>query len=319
MEIIVVNDGSTDGTEEMAKCAIDRTSKRLESRLISSRKREGKPSAINRARHCSNGDVLIVSDADTILGENAIREIVKNFADPQIGAATGKLLMLNYRQSSVTKLEEGYRNVFDVLRLGESNIDSTPIFNGPLVALRRNLFDSMNPNAIADDTEISMMIREKGYRAIFEPMATVCAFTPNSLKNRTKQKIRRAQGVVQSFYRHKKILFNPNFGKYGLIIFPSEFFMNIVSPILLVLITAMLLMASVFNPIKMGSLAIITCSGIIIFQTIVYILRRISKRGILINPMRLIIAFLEHQIFLLAGLVLAVSKKNNVKWEKLSD
>ena len=303
----------------MARYAIDCSSKKLESRLISSRKREGKPSAINRAMGCSNGDILVISDADTTLGENAIREIVKDFADPQIGAVTGKLLMLNYGESSATKLEEGYRNVFDILRLGESNIDSTPIFNGPLVALRRNLSDSLDSDTIADDSEISMMIREKGYRAVFEPMATVCAFTPKGFRNRTKRKIRMAQGVIQSFYRHKKILFNQNFGKYGLIVFPCEFFMNIVSPILLALIAAMLLMASVFNPITMGSLAIMICSGIIILQTIVYTLRRTSKRRIPINPVRLIITFLEHQIFLLVGLVLALSKKKNVKWERIKD
>lgn len=319
MEIIVVNDGSTDSTEEIARSAIDRNLKEIESRLITYRVREGKPSALNRARLQSNGDVLIITDADTTLGEHAIRETAKNFADPQIGAVTGKMQMVNYKQSSVTKLEESYRTVFDMIRIGESNIDSTPIFNGPLVALRRTLFDPLDSNSIADDTEISMMIREKGYRAVFEPRATVYALTPKSMKNRIKQKIRRAQGIIQSFRRHKKILFDQNYGKYGLIVFPCEFFMTLVSPILLALIAALLIIATVIDPITMGSIAVITCSGVVIWQMIVYFLRRILKRSTLINPLKLFASFLEAQIILLVGLFFAIFKKTDVKWERVAD
>jgi cellulose synthase/poly-beta-1,6-N-acetylglucosamine synthase-like glycosyltransferase len=262
---------------------------------------------------------LIITDADTTLKENAIREVAVDFIDPQVGAVTGKMEMANYAQSTVTKLEKSYRSMFDMIRIGESNIDSTPIFNGPLVALRRNLFEPLDSNSIADDTEISMMIREKGYRSIFEPRATVYATTPRGLQNRAKQKIRRGRGIIQSFFRHRKALFNRRYGKYGALVFPCEFFMTIISPALFFMAAILIAITSVLYPLFMGIVGIIACSTIVAAQTIFFSLRRRPNNSAVADPLKMLESVLEHQIILFLGLFTALLKRTNVKWERVSD
>jgi len=319
MEVVVVNDGSNDDTAKIVQSFIDQNSSHVKVKLFALPRREGKASALNYAcQHC-NGEILVISDADTILGENAIKQIVQNFGNPKVGAVTGRLSMVNYEQSSASKLEKSYRNVFDMLRLGESHMDSTPIFNGALMALRKSLFYQLKSDTVAEDTEISLRIREKGYKAIFDPRATVYSFTPTSFKFRMKQKIRRAQGIIQSLNRHKGILFNHAYGKYGLVILPCEFFMHIISPILVILTALLFLLALPSAPITLTHILIIFCLGIIIFGLTSVALSYTSRNCALINPIKILLNFLEHQIFLMLGLFFLLVRKGNPKWVKIKD
>jgi cellulose synthase/poly-beta-1,6-N-acetylglucosamine synthase-like glycosyltransferase len=316
MEIIVVDDGSADETSEIVKNFVKENSSQLKVQLFAFPERRGKASAINYAwQHC-NGEIVIISDADTLLGEGAIQKIVQNFSDQKVGAVTGKLSMINYGETSATKLEKAYRSIFDVLRIGESHIDSTPIFNGPLVALRRNLFDHLEPNTLADDTEISLKVIEKGYRAIFDPEAMVYAFTPKKFKFRMKQKIRRAQGIIQSFIRHRNMLFKSAYGRYGLVIFPAEFFMHIISPFLLVA-NAILFSFLIFNSILTIHFIAIFILVIAILGLILMAVGHVSKDFILIRLIRLFLTFIEHQIFLMLGLLSIFVGRYSAKWEKI--
>jgi cellulose synthase/poly-beta-1,6-N-acetylglucosamine synthase-like glycosyltransferase len=317
MEIIVVDDASEDRTVELIKKFVKDNG--LSAMLIRQKERKGKASALNEAfKHCS-GEIVVITDADTVLKENAIKQVIQNFRDSKVGAVTGRLSMLNYEQTSATTLEKSYRNVFDILRLGESCIDSTPVFNGPLVVLRKNLFDCLEPRTLADDTEISLRIREKGYRAIFDPRATVYALTPKSFEPRMKQKIRRAQGIIESFCRHRKMLFNPTYGKYGLIIFPCEFFMHIVSPILLVLAAALFMFVLAFTSIPLTYFMIIISLGIIVSLLTFVASRYVTKDRTSINLIMIFLTFLEHQVFLMLGLLFLHTREVDAKWEKIED
>ena len=225
--------------------------------------------------------------------------------------------MVNYEESFCANLEHSYRNIFDVLRLGESFMDSTPIFNGALIAFRRYLFDPLRPHTIADDTEIALRIREKGYKAVFDPRVVVYAFTPRQFKSRLKQKIRRAQGIIQSFSWHKNILFNPHYGKYGLIIFPCEFFMFFISP--LVFLSIAFLLPLLFYEVSLSVDQVILILTIValflgLMSTILYLLKRQS-----VNPLRFFATFLEHQIFLILALISLILRKGTVKWEKIEN
>lgn len=318
IEVIIVNDGSNDSTGKMVQSFIANNSgSRYNFQLINLPHRGGKASALNHAFSHSKGEIVVVSDADTILGQNAIKQLVKSFHDPKVGAVTGKLSMINYEESSSTKLEESYRNIFDTLRLGESLMDSTPVFNGALLALRNNLYENLKSDTLADDTEISLKIREKGYKAIFIPTATVFAFTPKSFKFRMKQKIRRAQGIIQAMIRHRKIMFNPEYGNYGLIILPCEFFMHIVSPILVVL--ASTLFISIFATINMLPILTFSGLGLIVLSLMYYALRRLRKTRFSVDPIKIFMTFIEHQLFLFLGLLFILSKRGNAKWEKIND
>lgn len=318
IEVIVVNDGSTDDTVNMVQKFIDENEGQLPVQLISTPRRGGKASAINYAWQSCKGEIVILSDADTILEEGAIKQIVKNFHNPRVGAVTGKLCMRNYEESSSTELEKSYRNIFDILRFGESVMDSTPVFNGALVALRRELFESLESDTLADDTEISLLIREKGYKAIFDPNAAVYAFTPKSFKFRMKQKIRRGEGIIQSMVRHRRLLFNPTYGKYGLIILPCEFLMHSIFPALILLTFLLFFFLLVSASLSMYIIIALALGAVFLGLTPL-VLRHSSKNQSLINPVKLLVTFLEHQVFLILGLFSLLLRKGNVKWEKIKD
>lgn len=326
LEVLIVDDGSTDNTCQTAQDFINRTETdpdrntgELKFRLISLPQWSGKISALNFAwQHCS-GELVIISDADTTFEESAITRIVQNFADPTVGAVTGNLLMVNINQSLVTRMEKSYRSIFDILRMGESNMDSTPIFNGPISAFRRELLDKLPPHTLADDTELSIRIREKGWKAKYDPEAVAFAYTPAKLRMRIKQKSRRGHGIVQSLIRHRKILFNPNYGKYGFLILPCEFFMHAISPVLVMAIIILSLLSIAFRPAIVMPFILTTGILLAAIWLISLISKKVMLRSKVINPIDVLTTFLDHQISLTIGLSHLLMRRTSNKWEKIED
>lgn len=319
-EILVIDSNSSDNTKEIVADLIERYKGILNLKLLCQKCRLGKALAINFAlKHCK-GEICIISDADATFEKNAIIKLVENFADPKIGAVTGKLIILNANQSSITKLEKNYRTIFEILRVGETNLDSTPVFNGPIMAFRRNLIQELDSETIADDTEMSLKIRKQGFKAIYTPDAIAYEYTPTTFSSRTKQKIRRGQGIIQSFVRNKDILFNPKYSIYGSVILPSEFFMHIISPILLLII----LLLGLVNVIIDSNLVIyyaLAAASLFIVSGLMLVFQKffMKNKNTLINPISLLGTFLNHQFCLFIGLFQFLLGKSNSKWEKIEE
>jgi cellulose synthase/poly-beta-1,6-N-acetylglucosamine synthase-like glycosyltransferase len=320
LEVLVVDSGSLDGTQEIVEDFMYQSPSELNLRMINQQQRMGKASAFNYAcQHCHD-EILILSDADAIFENNTIAKLVENFADPMVGAVTGRLIILNADQSSVTKLEKNYRNIFEILRVGESKMDSTPVFNGPIVAFRREIIEELDPETIADDTEISLKIRKKGWKAIYEPEAIAYEYTPTTFSSGLRQKVRRGHGIIQSFVRHKDFLFNSKYGKYGFVIFPSEFFMHIISPILILMALILTLVTLSVSP-SMIIYFISIVASLLVLSGLMLLVRKIfaKSKNATINPISLLMTFLNHQICLLLSLSLFLLGKENYKWEKIDE
>jgi poly-beta-1,6-N-acetyl-D-glucosamine synthase len=302
-EIIFVDDRSTDNTYQLAENFVQNNLDGPEIHLLSLSRWLGKASALNYAFTQCTGEIVAMTDADVTLDKDALLKIVKNFADPKVGGVTGCLAVAP-KEGSTTASEKNYRSIFDVIRLGESQIDSTPIFNGLIMAFRRELVDKLDSEIIADDTELAMALREKGWKAIYDPEVIAYEFVSESRKVRTKQKLRRGRGVIQSFLLHKNMLFNRRYGKYGFVIFPSEFFMNVLSPLLMVVLIALVplviyysLPFSIDTIISFASIALLFLVGIILFLAIRQKVLP-AKKGTL-NPLSILLSFLTHEIYLI--------------------
>lgn len=324
MEIIIMDDGSSDSTKTVVQKYLKQKNLSLKVVFISMPNRQGKPSVINEAiKHCT-GDIVVITDADTLLKKNEIKQFLERFDDPKIGAICGRLMMSNYHNSSSSNIEESYRDVFDVIRLGESVLDSTPVFNGALIALRKGLFTPLKADTLADDTELSFKVRKQGFNTVFDPNTIVYTDTPESFKDRTTQKIRRAQGIIQSFYWHKDMLFSGKFGKFGTFIFPCEFFMHILSPIFAALMTVLLFYIFfttsalyVILPISLGVIMIVF--GLFGMELIFSKTRKNGSDGgsnVIIRIIKLFATFLEHQVFLGVALLFLLFGRVNVKWKR---
>ena len=307
MEIIVVEGASEDRTVELIKKFVKDHD--LDVKLIMEEDRRGKASALNEAfKHCS-GEIVVLTDADAIFEKDTVAKIVKNFDDTMIGAVTGRLVIVNADQSSVTRLEKSYRRIFEIIRRGESALDSTPIFNGPISAFRRKLLtDELESSTIADDTELSLKFREKGYRAIYDSEAIAYEYTPITFKSRVEQKRRRGQGIIQSLMRHKRMMFNLKYGKFGGIVFPAEFFMHIVSPILV----SAFLISLPYGLLLMDNYLLFSLIIAIVFSFVALTIMKI-------HVLNFILSFLNSQFILVLSLICHMFGRSEYKWRKISE
>jgi cellulose synthase/poly-beta-1,6-N-acetylglucosamine synthase-like glycosyltransferase len=306
MEIIVVDGASEDGTVELIEKFVK--SHDLDVKLIREEKRRGKASALNEAfKHCS-GEIVVMTDADAIWDRDTLRKALSNFSDPRVGAVTGRQILLNPNQSLATKVEKTYRNVYEVLRVGESTIDSTPIFHGEISCFRRSLVENVSEESMADDSELAVKIRKKGFRSIYDPGAVFYEHAPPTFKSRLVQKLRRGQGLIQMFLRERGILFNPKYKKFGILVFPAEFFMHVISPVLvfafLVSFVYTLFLIDKYLVISLGFAVAVLLTVLVIMKTYI---------------VNLPLSFLNSQFILLLSLICQLLGRSQHKWVKVTE
>jgi poly-beta-1,6-N-acetyl-D-glucosamine synthase len=162
LEIIVVSDGSRDGTDEIVASYADRG-------VILERvdQASGKPTALNRGVARATGEVVVFCDARQRIEPGAIRALVAAFADEEVGAVSGELHMPGEQGPGV------YWRYEKLIRAAESRVDSVVGATGALYAIRRELFRDLPPDCLLDDVYTPMQIVMRGYRVLFEPEARV--------------------------------------------------------------------------------------------------------------------------------------------------
>jgi len=231
-EVLVVDSGSTDNTRLIVQDFAKKTADSTRIRLLTQDERSGKSVALNYALSQCNSDIIVLSDADVMVNKDAILSMTSNFNDGRIGAVSGLEVMQNPDESSTTKVEQGYRSFYNTLRLGETNLDSVVMCESELSGYRRELIDAIPSKSICDDMELTLQVRKKGFRAIYDPNVFFYEYSPSKYTSRIKHKIRRGQGNQQTLMRFANMLFRRKYGAFSSIIMPFEFFMNIVAPIL---------------------------------------------------------------------------------------
>jgi cellulose synthase/poly-beta-1,6-N-acetylglucosamine synthase-like glycosyltransferase len=163
-EIIVACDGSTDGTPERARRAgAVRFGERL--RLVELAQHRGKAAALDAAVAAARGEVLVFTDARQPLSPNAIEALVENFADPEVGAVGGELVLSGDAPAGAYWRYEAF------VRRCESLAGSTIGVSGALYAMRRELWRDLPEETILDDLLAPMRVRLQGRRVVLEPLA----------------------------------------------------------------------------------------------------------------------------------------------------
>jgi len=240
LEIFIVDSNSKDNTLKIIRDFI-KTNEKENIKLFVEKSREGKSEALNSVLpHCT-GEILCVSDANSIIESNALDEAVANFYDKTIGAVTGRLVTSQKNTGNIPLSESSYRNVYDVFRLGESKLYSTFIFSGKLALYRRSLVTKFYEGA--DDTGIAMDIISKGYAAKYDSDAVAYEPPSPSLGKRFTQKTRRGTNIIDVLLNYKNKLKNSeiwpefktiyNYNLYLYLYFPSLVLLWIIISILL--------------------------------------------------------------------------------------
>ncbi len=173
LEILVVSDGSTDATEEIAARYADADVKLL--RLP----RRGKAWALNEGARQASGEILIFSDANGMLNPESLSYLVEGFADLTVGGVCGNKRFRAPGDADTTEVGEGLYWRYDKWQKSlESDVGSVFAADGSLYAIRKALYVPIADPAQADDIAISARIVLQGYRLIYEPRAVVVEEAP---------------------------------------------------------------------------------------------------------------------------------------------
>lgn len=193
MEFIFITDGSTDNTHSILL-------KYPSIQVFHSPERKGKSAALNRAASIAKNDILIFSDANTILNKNACVNISRHYYFKETGGVAGEKKVISGpgSKNEVGHGEGLYWKYESLLKKLDSDFYSVVGAAGELFSLRRKLYEPVAENVILDDFIISMKVAEKGYRVIYEPNAYAMELPSFSLKDERKRKIRIAAGGFQA-------------------------------------------------------------------------------------------------------------------------
>jgi poly-beta-1,6-N-acetyl-D-glucosamine synthase len=217
-EILVVDSGSSDATQNVVE-HICQGAGAPRIRLVCQDQRMGKASAINCGRAQAEGDIILVTDANSLFDENVLAELTPHFESAKIGGVGGRYVVSN-AENPLPATEQFYWELETLLRMGESALDSACLFQGEINAWRKSLVQA-DPAMIGEDLDMSIAIRQQGYKVAFEPNAVCYEPSPISFREQLTQKKRRCLGTIQNIFKHWKYLFVPR-DWYRLIIFPSH-------------------------------------------------------------------------------------------------
>ena len=204
LEVIVVSDGSTDRTPEIVSQFAARAVI-----LMHQPGRRGKTAALNRAVGRASGEIIVFSDANNDFSANALRELVRHFADPAIGGVCGvkRIKPANERQSSMG--DSLYWKYESAIKLAEGRGRSIRNADGEIFAMRRSLYRPVNEKIINDDAQITIDIVRQGCRVVYEPAAQSHEYASISIRDDFFVKVRMVAGGFQTVSENWRFLFPP--------------------------------------------------------------------------------------------------------------
>jgi len=244
LEVIVVDDGSTDRTAEIVREFEPQGVK-----LLQTGKRKGKIFAQKLAFAETSTDIIAITDATVLAPPHGLKKLAAHMSDPQVGAVSASIAVRNRGINYITRVSQFLFDIQNAQKLGESRLDSAAGLFGQLSIIRRDAVGDFSTDVIYEDREFGISLREHGYRAKIEPDVVAAYYAPESLADFSKQKKRNVGAMAQSLIRHRRILFNPKFGWYGMFIFPEYSLFRLLRPYLLALsFLAAFIYCIFFNP-----------------------------------------------------------------------
>ncbi|WUS97261.1 glycosyltransferase [Streptomyces sp. NBC_00708] len=246
VEVIVIDDGSTDGTADIVQRM------RLPNVRVVRQRNAGKPAALNNGIAHARNDIIVMMDGDTVFEPSTVRELVQPFGDPRVGAVAGNAKVGN-RDSLIGAWQHieyvmGFnldRRMYDVLRC-------MPTIPGAVGAFRREALErvgGISEDTLAEDTDVTMALHRDGWRVVYAENARAWTEAPETVQQLWSQRYRWSYGTMQAIWKHRRaVVERGSSGRFGRVGLPFVSLFMVVAPLLAPLIDVFLLYGLVFGP-----------------------------------------------------------------------
>ncbi len=227
-EVLVIDDGSSDNTFELASQIADNRLRILK------KANGGKASALNYGIAHASTNYLIAIDADTVFKPDTISKLMRHFSNPKVGAVSGNTKIIN-RHKLITKLQSlEYIVGFNLDRRMGDLFDCITVVPGAIGAFRRAAIERAGGftfDTLAEDTDLTLAIKELGYKIVYDAQAIALTEAPSTVRDLLKQRFRWTFGTMQAVWKHKRSFLNPKRGTLGMIGLPYLLFFQIIFPL----------------------------------------------------------------------------------------
>ncbi len=227
LEVIVIDDGSTDGTSDIVRENFADNPRVTLLTLPNG----GKARAINAGLALAHGDVVVALDADTHFEPDTIARLARWFVDDKIGAVAGNAKVGN-RINLITRWQAlEYITAQNLERRALAALDCITVVPGAVGAWRRSALIELGgfpTDTLAEDQDLTIAIQKAGYRVVFDADAVAWTEAPDTVRGLAKQRFRWSFGTLQCLWKHSDVTLRPRYGSLGLVALPQAWLFQIV-------------------------------------------------------------------------------------------
>ena len=301
LEIVVASDGSTDRTNATVECF-----KPQGVVLLAMSHNVGKASLLSRTVPLLRGEIVVFSDASSELEPDALKRLVRSFADPRVGCVSG---LYRLRGSSDLRAHgEGlYWRYETFLKRQESRLHSILGAHGAFYAIRRTLFARVGESEINDDYLIPMRIVAQGYRAVYEPGAVCWEREAASVEGEFARRRRIAAGNCQQIVELRKLL-SPWRGWVALCFFSHKVLRTFAPILLLAVLVSSLWLSWPWAAVALAAQGALYASAIAGYLC--------QRRGRMVRWLSPPLYFCLGNLAMLAGLLKFCANRKSMGWER---